>query len=56
MLKSILNIKGVQKLEKKEQNSIRGGLEFPLDCTDSSQCVIRNIVGYCIVEYGICVF
>ncbi|WP_299441183.1 hypothetical protein [uncultured Aquimarina sp.] len=50
MLKHILNLKGVQQLNKTEKIFIKGGVQ--IDCTSDADCSFRNRVcgsnGYCI--------
>jgi len=50
MLKNILNLKGVQKLEKNEQAFINGGIMIP--CSSNGDCPFNYVCsngGYCFV-------
>ncbi|WP_420574956.1 hypothetical protein [Kordia sp.] len=54
MLKSILNLEGVQKLNKKEQENINGGIQFPIGCVRRSDCFFIDRASRCVNR--ICVF
>jgi len=50
MLKNILNLKGAQKLNKKEQAFINGGIM--INCTSNNECPSGRVCsnsGYCFV-------
>ena len=54
MLKSILNIKDVQQLDKKAQKSINGGIKFPIGCQTKVDCYFIDRASQCV--NNICVF
>lgn len=54
MLKSILNVKGVQEISKKEQQDIHGGIQFPIGCVRRSDCFFIDRASRCV--NGFCVF
>ncbi len=54
MLKTILNVKGAQELNKKEQGNINGGIRFPIGCVRRSDCFFIDRASRCVNR--ICVF
>ncbi|AXG68157.1 hypothetical protein KORDIASMS9_00347 [Kordia sp. SMS9] len=54
MLKSILNLEGVQELKKEAQKGIQGGIQFPIGCVDRRDCFFIDRASRCINR--ICVF
>lgn len=43
MLKNILNIKGIQQLDRVKQKSINGGFDFETGCMTLSECQIQEV-------------
>ncbi|NAS29507.1 hypothetical protein GTQ40_00845 [Flavobacteriaceae bacterium R38] len=54
MLKDILKLNGVQQLNKKEQNNINGGVQFPIGCSTRRDCFFIDRAARCV--NGLCVF
>ena len=54
MLKSILTLNGVQKLNKKEQEALNGGIQFPIGCVRRQDCFFIDRASRCVNRQ--CVF